>query len=228
MSRIHLSIIRGIVLVAFTPFLLSCTTNTIPVLDEGARPNITSKFDNEKGILHGVNVKEMANGAPLRAVAMAHTNLSPDEAWEASIEVANWSAGAITDVDLFRGSSGGNRIAYTELKRGDVRHCLNKATGDLIVEKFRYVNHDQRLFVFSLDFERTNIFFPAKNHTGVITVESDGNGGSILTMRGYFDTTWNPVSWIFMPAAFRSAFDDAVSEFAKVYSGEVIRSKLYQ
>ncbi len=226
MPAIYRAIIQGIVLLGFTPFLFSCAS--IPMLDEGSRPDITSKFDNEKGILHGVNVKEMAKGAPLRVVAMVRTNISPEEAWKASLyDLPKWSAGVITDVDLLRDSSSGNQIAYTDLLEGDERHCLNKPKGDRIVETFRYINHDQRLYVYSLDLERTNIFFPAKNHTGAVTVESDGRGGSLVTFRAYFDKTWNPVSWI-MPPIFRSNLNGALLEFAKVYGGEVIRSKFSQ
>jgi len=198
------------------------------MVDEGGRPDITSQFDNEKGILHGVNVKKMARGAPLRVVNMVHTNISPEETWKAVIaDLPKWLPGSITDVYLFRGSSSGNQIAYLDLLEGDVRHCLNKPTGDLLVEKFRYINHDEKLVVYSVDLEQTNIFFPVKNHTAAHTVESDGKGGSILTLRTYFDKTWNPLSLI-ITSSFRSSVDGSLLDFTKVYGGEVVRSKFYQ
>lgn len=211
----------NILLISF--FIVSCSS--VPMNNEGDRNEYVSQFDNERNVLYGIDVEKMAKGAPLRVVSMVHTDLSPNAAWRAGLkDIQKWSKGFVTKVEFTKSSVKGKKINWTDVSSGDFRHCLNEKNGDLLVEKIRYINHKKRFYVYSVDFKNSNVMFPARNHTGAVTIESDGKGGSLLTFRGYFDRNWNPMSLIF-PMMFQSQFDEYMAEFAKVYGGKVIKPK---
>ena len=217
---------KVIALVAVGIFMSACSS--VPMQDEGSKAEYTSKLDNESGILHGVNVGKMANGAPLRIVAMVHTEQPPEKAWTASLaDIDKWSGGQITKVTYHEGSFNGKLVDADMVKAGHWRQCANEENGDLLVETIDYISHDKRMYVYSVDFEKSNLPFPIENHTGAVTVESDGKGGSLLTFRAYFDRTWNPMALIF-PPIFRGEFNKFMANFADEYGGTVINAKFNQ
>ena len=213
----------GIVLVSIV--IISCST-TIPMKEEGSKGIYTSKLDNRRGKFYGVDVKKMANGAPLRIVAMVHTNMDPDKAWRASLyDIDKWSNGLITEVKFTKSLQSKKVVPWNEVASGNARHCLNTEDDLRLIEKMRHVDHRNRFYVYAVDFDKSNVMFPMKNHTGAVTVESDGQGGSLVTFRAYFDRNMNPMSLIF-PMMFRKQFVEFMAEFAKVYGGEVVEPKL--
>ncbi|MEM7183983.1 MAG: SRPBCC family protein [Spirochaetota bacterium] len=217
--------IQFLSMLAIISLSFACSAS-FPVKEEGSQKIYTSQFDNKKGMIHGVNLAKMAKGAPLRIVAMVHTSKSPEDAWKASLfEIAKWSGGQITEVKFRKQAVDGGDQEWSSVAKGDYRNCNNPKEGQFLVEEIRHIDHGKKFYVYSVDFENTKgVPFPMKNHTGAVTVEADGAGGSLLTFRAYFDRNLNPMSLVF-PTMFRNAFNQYMNNFAQTYGGVVVNSK---
>lgn len=146
---------------------------------EGSAPKYTSHYHHDTRQIEQLNIDQFT-GAPLQIVMMVRLDLPPEKAFDAvSRQLPQWVS-QIPHVAWDHSNSALSGQCGT----GSIRKC---AFGkDSIVENIRHWQ-EGRVYAYSIDPAQSTASFPIKNHLGVFIVESDGNGGSLVTWRQYFN-----------------------------------------
>ncbi len=120
--------------------------------------------------------------APLRMEARAGFSVSPEQLFSTvsnPATVANW-------VPLMKGVSmeHGNAGNGIECGIGSIRHCDMRGMGEL-KETIVWWNPPHG-YAFKVA-TKIRMMLPTEDHVSVMLVESDGNGGSVLTWQHHFN-----------------------------------------
>ena len=75
---------------------------------------------------------------------------------------------------------------------------------------------------YQIDPAKSTFKFRLKNHIAVVTVESDGEGGSIVTWRIYYDYTFQLLSPLKKPI-FNTAIPKGLDGLVKIHGGTRLR-----
>lgn len=151
---------------------------------------------------------------------MVHLNLPPNQAfdvvltgldtWVKDVERVEWDHTAST--------------APGVLDTGSLRTCLFGEKE--LTERIEYIEPG-KVYAYTIVEERSNIPLPPNtNRLNVMMVESDGNGGSIVTWRFYFDKTFHPVSPVLETVMKRAFIYNSIQTLVDKNGGEVISPDL--
>lgn len=157
--------------------LLGLTALASP--QEGSAPRYTSHYRHADRTIDGFDVSQSTT-APLQIVVMARLDVSPATAFDlVSRQLTTWIA-QIPHVEWDHASA----ATAGTCSQGSVRVCE--------FGKGRVVEHiafweDGQVYAYRADPARSTTKFPIKNHLGVFIVESDGQGGALVTWRQYFN-----------------------------------------
>lgn len=160
-----------------TVALVGLTASAAP--QEGSTFRYTSHYHHADRKVEQLDVDQLT-AAPLQIVMMARLNLPPAQTFDlVSRQLPKWIS-QVPHVAWDHSHS----AAAGQCGPGSVRQC---AFGkDQIFEDIKYWQ-EGRVYAYSVDPDRSTAPFPIKHHLGVFIVESDGNGGSLVTWRQYFN-----------------------------------------
>ncbi|MFT7560319.1 MAG: hypothetical protein ACI93R_002237 [Flavobacteriales bacterium] len=154
--------------------------------------------------------------APLRAKAKAHFKRSPAVVFErlADLEAINEWVPMIKDRPKVDHSQSLNPNTNGV---GSQRVC--NFGGDHLTETLRYWN-EGTCYAYSVTPDKNS---PAIEHLSVVMVESDGNGGSLVSWRQFF----NPKPWSLkakiMPFMMGFVMNKALKNLTKEFGGTVLK-----
>ncbi|MFI5337333.1 MAG: SRPBCC family protein [Opitutales bacterium] len=199
--------------------LLSLSAVALPGLtaasapSEGSAPQFTSHYRHNDRKVDQLNIDQLTV-APLQIVMMARVNLPPEQTFDlVSRQLPQWVS-QIPHVAWDNTHS----AAAGQCGSGSVRQC---AFGhDQIVENIRFWQ-EGRLYAYSIDPEKSTASFPIRNHLGVFIVESDGQGGSLVTWRQYFNRKFS----LMAPMAgfgMRHVMKPALAKLVEQHGGELV------
>lgn len=149
-------------------------------IEEGESRKYTTAYKHTDRIVDGFRVDDFTD-APLQIVVMAQINTTPERAFQlVGVELDRWFL-AVGNIrfDNTHSANGPNEIGA-----GSVRSC--DLDGDLLVENLPYWQ-PSRAYAYTIQFDKGTVSMPIDDHLGVFLVESDGQGGSLVTWRQYFN-----------------------------------------
>ncbi|MEM0896519.1 MAG: SRPBCC family protein [Verrucomicrobiota bacterium] len=128
----------------------------------------------------GLEIESLAK-APLKLEMIARIDAPPSVVFEkVAYEIGDWFEG-IGDIAYREGEK---PLSREEISSGDSRTCAfnDKSLKEDIV----FWNPDSG-YAYSVDFDESTFKMPIKNHMGVFLIAPDGQGGSRLVWRQYYD-----------------------------------------
>lgn len=161
-----------------------------------------------------LNIEDLTQ-AKQYAMSIAHLNAPPDTVFEKVADHQNlrdWvpMINHLVEVDHSHSISPGNSDV------GTIRTC--EFGGDTLVEEIRYWKEGVG-YAYSV---REGKGVAVKNHLGVIWLESDGQGGTYLTWRQFFEKKpWSFKAQI-MPFMMTHVMNKAMKNLTKEWGGEVL------
>ncbi len=175
--------------------------------------NFATQYDVSSRAFEGISVDE-ATAAPLQAIARAHFEASPAVVFGRMGDhksMGEWLPMLDHDIQV------DNRRSITPGKNdvGTTRVCI--FGGDTLTEDVIHWVPGKGYSYSVRDSEEA----PAKNHLGVITIEEDGKGGSLVTWRQYFDPKGFKGEYI-MPAMMSYVLNGALDNLSEEFGGEVL------
>ena len=201
-----MNFIRLFVTMMATVFVVGCSTMT--------QQEFGSTYSIEQRRFDTLQVNDFTN-APQKAFSRARLSASPEVVFAKMADHENldeWIPLINHKVVVDHSHSkhpGKNDV-------GTIRIC--NFGGDTLTERIQYWQPG-RSYAYSVLPSEDN---PATDHLGVITVESDGAGGSLVSWRQYF----NPKPWSLkakvMPLMMGMVMDKALGNLADQYGGEVL------
>lgn len=154
---------------------------------EGTGPQYTSTYDRSTHQVNEFNVRSVTQ-APEQITLMFRINVQPEEAFELVSDgekLSTW----FTDIknpktDNTQSSNGPNAMG-----QGSVRSC--SLDDDYLYEDIVYYDNEKLAYAYVIDMERSTLSFPISNQLSMFMVEDDGQGGSLITWRHYFDKNFH-------------------------------------
>jgi len=207
--------IYGSVLMTLGIGLAACAS--LEKVREGEKREFTTAYRHEDRLVEKFNVDNVTS-APLRFVVMADVHVPTRKAFDlVSKDLPSW----VAKVKKVKWDN-----SHSEIKgsygAGSVRLC--SFDGHKLVENITYWD-EGRVYAYALDPERSDIPFPIKEHLGVMIVEDDGNGGSLITIREYYDKKFNLMAIIVTPYM-RSMMVDSLENIVNKYGGQLVAPNL--
>lgn len=187
--------------------------STASASSQGAATHPASRYRKHDRKIGPLDVNRFT-AAPLQIVMMARLDLAPEKTFElVSRQLPQWVA-QIPHVAWDNSHS----ATAGQCGTGSVRQC---AFGkDQVVEHIRFWQEGS-LYAYSADPDKSTAPFPIKNHLGVFIIESDGQGGSLLTWRQYFNRKFSllaPMAGFGMRRIMKPALQKLVAQ----HGGELI------
>ncbi len=173
-----------------------------------------SAYGFEQRQFDGLNVDQYSK-AEQKAVSRAHLNAAPKVVFEKMADHENinqWIPMIDHEVQVDHSHAtipGENGV-------GTIRIC--EFGGDTLTEEIRYFNSGHSYAYSVIENEDT----PATDHLGVITIEDDGKGGSLVSWRQYFTAKPWSIKARVMPTVMGMVMDEALENLAQQYGGEVL------
>ncbi len=172
-----------------------------------------SRYDVNARVFDGINVDD-ATKAPLQTVARAHFEAAPDAVFAKMSDHKNMGEWIpMLDHEIIVDHS--HSITPGQNNVGTTRICL--FGGDKLTEDIKHFVPGKGYSYSVRDSEEA----PAENHLGVITIEEDGKGGSLVTWRQYFDPKGFKGEYV-MPTMMSFVLEGALDNLAEEFGGEVI------
>jgi len=192
--------------------LLGCSS--VPKQDEGSKSIFTTSYKHENKKIEGFDVSNYTD-APLQVVTMVRVEMSPEEAFKlVAIDIPKWFA-EIPSLDWNHDNSE-NKNTFG---KGSERRC--ELDGDLLVENI-YHWQEGKMYAYAVDMEKSKVGFPVEDQLGVFLVESDGNGGSLITWRQYYNKKFHImapiVTWMIRNKMMEKGFESIVAQ----YGGDMV------
>ncbi|MBV7330634.1 hypothetical protein KFU94_20835 [Chloroflexi bacterium TSY] len=78
-----------------------------------------------------------------------------------------------------------------------------------------------KFFAYAAEPDKSTMKMPIKNHLGLITFESDGEGGTIVTMRQFYDKKFHPMALV-VTWGMKYGVNDLLKTMATKHGGEQI------
>ncbi len=176
---------------------------------------LDSSYSYEERRFDSLNVDDFTT-APLRAIAKAHFKAAPDRVFAKFADhegMSQWVPMVKHGVRIDHASS----KTPHRCDAGSVRVC--NFGGDVLTETIKHWDAG-KCYAYSVKPDKNS---PAVDHLGVVTIESDGKGGSVVSWRQYF----NPKPWSMkakmMPFMMRFVLGKALKNLAKEFGGGVIK-----
>jgi len=199
----------GIKTIIFAVFIL-----TLSACSSISQKEFGSSYSEDQRQLDGLNIDDFTK-AGLKAFSRAHLNASPTIVFQKMADHKNmnlWVPMIDHEVQVDFSKSeppGANGV-------GTIRVC--DFGGDILTEKIQYWEQNKQYAYSVLPNENV----AGVDHLGVITIESDGKGGSLVTWRQYF----NPKPWSLkakiMPFMMSMVMDNALENLSEEYGGKVL------
>ncbi len=206
--RHPLNLIKGVLIASV--FLLFQGCSSLSNVDSA---EFASQYDVDTRAFDGIKVDE-ATQAPLQAIARAHFNASPDAVFKRMGDhkhMGEWIPMLDHEIQVDNSQS----LTPGENNVGTTRICL--FGGDTLTEDIKHWVPGKGYSYSVRDSEEA----PAKNHLGVITIEEDGQGGSLVTWRQYFDPKGFKGEYI-MPTMMSFVLNGALDNLSEEFGGEVL------
>ena len=159
--------------------LSACATHPL----EGSASQYTSHYDRATHQVNDFDVRSVTL-APEQIVLMFRIDETPEEAFQlvADIEkLSTWFTDIQNPVVDNTHSDRGPDLLGTN----SARSC--SLDGETLVEDIVYYDHNNLAYAYAINMEESTLSFPIRNHMSMFTVESDGQGGALVSWRHYFD-----------------------------------------
>lgn len=154
--------------------------------------------------------------APQRAIAKAHFNAPPAVVFAKLADHENLNKWVPMIKHKVKVDHAGSRTPG-QCDVGSKRVC--NFGGDILTETIKHWE-DGSCYAYAVAPDKSS---PAVDHLGVVTVESDGKNGSVVSWRQYF----NPKPWSMkakmMPFMMRFVLNKALKNLTKEFGGSVIK-----
>jgi len=199
-------VLQGVVIASAVLLFQGCTS--LNNVDEFA-----TQYDVNSRTFGDISVDE-ATKAPLQAIARAHFKASPDVVFSRMGDhksMGEWLPMLDHEIQVDNSRS----ITPGENNVGTTRVCI--FGGDTLTEDVIHWVPGKGYSYSVRDSEEA----PAKNHLGVITIEKDGLGGSLVTWRQYFDPNGFKGEYI-MPTMMSLVLNGALDNLSEEFGGEVL------
>lgn len=205
---------KKLILTLITIALFSLQASAAP--QQGSEPRYTSHYRHADRQIGHFDV-DQSTSAPLQIVLMARLNVPTDQAFDlVSRQLTSWVA-QIPHVEWDHKNS----TTAGECGKGSVRVCaFGKGK---IVENIAYWK-EGAIYAYKADGERSTASFPIKNHLGVFIVESDGQGGSLITWRQYFNRKFSLMAPMVSWGMRTKVMEPGLRKLIAQHGGELIRA----
>jgi len=190
--------------------LTACTTAIQVDADSSYQPQYNAET-RELGKLKVDNLTP----APLQYYRVARLNAAPEKVFALVANHANvgdWIPGidSVSDVNHSKSMTPGKP------NKGTTRTIVD-ATGQALTEDITYWEKDVG---YSYSIQETPAA-PLTKHLGVIQIESDGNGGSLLTYRQYFEAK-DSIKGKLTPFIMKILLNKALGNLTDEFGGELL------
>ena len=169
-----------------------------------SEPKYTSKYGVNDTEFRGVPVSRYSE-AKRRHFFIYHFDAPPEVIFEDVVRLRDFAPVRWDDNGTGIEGPGKGTIRWVSVAGKEVREEL--------------VEYEPALFHFyQIDPKQSTFKFRLKNHIAAVTVESDGEGGSIVTWRIYYDYIARPLSVMKKPI-FNTAIPSGLNGLVKIHGG---------
>ena len=194
--------------------LSACSMNPM----EGSAAQYTSHYDRSTHVVNDFNVRSVTQ-APEQIVLMFRVDVAPTEAFEL---VADINKLTIWFTDI-KNPQVDNRLSVNgpdAFGVNSVRTC--SLDGDILYEDIVHYDAKNLSYAYAIDMDKSTVSFPISNQMAMFTVESDGNGGSVISWRHYFNKNFHVMAPVLNFMMKKMIMRPAVENLFEQYGGEWI------
>lgn len=199
-------------LLAGMVFLTACSTNP----REGSVGQYTSDYDRSSSLVNEFDIRSVTD-APEQIVVMFRLDAAPDKAFELVSEldqISTW----FTDIKNPSVDNSKSLNGPDTLGTHSVRSCR---LGDkLLVEDIVYYDKEKRAYAYAVNQALSTVSFPITSPVSLFTVETDGQGGSLVTWRHHFNKNFHVVAPVLNLVMKKTILEPAVENLLLQYGGE--------
>lgn len=187
-------------------------------IPEGSSANTTSQYQHNQTKIDGFNIEKYTD-SPLQVVVMAHVKAPPEKTFDlVARDFPAWFEG-IPSIEWDHAKSA-HKNTYGE---GTIRKC--QFNSDLLVENINYWD-ECRMYSYSALMDQSTVSMPVYDHLGVFIVESDTQGGSIITWRQYFKKKFHIMSPMMTWYMRTKMMEPNLQNIVDKYGGTLIEPKI--
>lgn len=196
--------------------LVLSACSSVPL--EGSAVKYTSNYERVTDTIHDFKVNSVTN-APNQITLMFRLDLAPDKTFKLVSEadqLGTW----FTNI---QNPSTDNSLSINgadNLGKGSVRTCSFE--DDFLYEDIVYYDADKHAYAYAINMDKSNVAFPISDHVGTFTVESDKQGGSLVTWRQYFNKNFHIMSPVLNLMMSKMIMSPAVENLFDQYGGEFV------
>ena len=172
--------------------------------DVNSTPKYTTKYSEEDTSFRGIPVSKYSD-AKRRHFFIYHYNASPEVIFDDVVRLKGFAKVRWDDNGTGIEGPGKGTIRWVAMPTGEIREEL--------------MEYDPPyMHFYQIDPQKSTFKFRLKNHIAVVTVESDGEKGSIVTWRIHYDYVARLLSPTKKPI-FNTAIPKGLDELVKVHGG---------
>ena len=169
-----------------------------------SEPKYTTKYTAGDAEFRGAPVSKYSD-AERRHLFIYHFDAPPEVIFEDVARLEGFAPVRWDDNGTRTEGPGKGTIRWVSVAGGEVREEL--------------VEYDPpHMLFYQIDPAQSTFKFHLKNHIAAVTVESDGEGGAIVTWRIYYDYTSSPLSPLKKPI-FNKAIPDGLDGLVGIHGG---------
>lgn len=190
----------------------ACSMNPI----EDSKRQYTSHYDRSTHVIDGFDIRSKT-AAPEQITLMFRIDVEPKEAFELVSDfekLATWFSGiknpALDNTHSIRGPN--------EIGVGSVRSC--SLDGAFLYEDIVHYDGNKLSYAYSINMDKSTVSFPISDTLSLFTVESDGNGGSLISWRHYYEKNFHIVAPVITFMMKTVILKPAVENLFDQYGGE--------
>jgi len=193
-------------------FLSACSMNPL----EGSESKFTSHYDRSRAQVNGFDVRSVTQ-APEQITLMFRIDAVPQEAFKLVADIdkmATW----FTDIKNPKMDNTLSDRGQGLMGTNSVRTC--SLNDEMLYEDIVYFDEKNLSYAYAINMEKSTVSFPISNQLGLFTVETDGDSGSLVTWRIYYDKNFHIVAPVLTIMMKNMILAPAVENLFELVGGE--------
>jgi len=192
--------------------LSACSMNPL----EGSESKFTSHYDRSRAQVNGFDVRSETQ-APEQITLMFRIDAVPQEAFKLVADIdkmATW----FTDIKNPKMDNTLSDRGQGLMGTNSVRTC--SLNDEMLYEDIVYFDEKNLSYAYAINMEKSTVSFPISNQLGLFTVETDGDSGSLVTWRIYYDKNFHIVAPVLTIMMKNMILAPAVENLFELVGGE--------